>query len=133
MQAAVVNAFGKKLSLQEWQIRSPGPGQILVKTDACGICHTDLHAARGDWPVKPSLPFIPGHEGIGLVAAIGAGVEGVREGDRFGVGADVAMQALSAVNKIFDRPGAWGGAVPGGDRLRSGSFISMCKSERIVG
>src|SRR5450432_2923456 len=85
MQAAVVEQFGKPLSLQEWQIPSPGPGQILVKTEACGVCHTDLHAARGDWPVKPTLPFIPGHEGIGLVAALGSGVTIVKEGDRVGV------------------------------------------------
>src|SRR5450432_1867207 len=85
MQAAVVEQFGKPLSLQEWQIPSPGPGQILVKTEACGVCHTDLHAARGDWPLRPTLPFIPGHEGIGLVAALGSGVTIVREGDRVGV------------------------------------------------
>ncbi len=85
MQAAVVEAFGKPLSLREWDIPDVGPGQILVKTEACGVCHTDLHAAHGDWPVKPSLPFIPGHEGIGLVAAIGAGVTAVKEGDRVGV------------------------------------------------
>jgi propanol-preferring alcohol dehydrogenase len=46
----------------------------LVKTEACGVCHTDLHAARGDWPVKPVPPFIPGHEGIGIVVEVGAGV-----------------------------------------------------------
>ena len=85
MQAAVVEAFGKPLSLQEWVVPVPGPGQILVKTETCGVCHTDLHAAQGDWPVKPPLPFIPGHEGIGLVAAIGAGVRSVKEGDRVGV------------------------------------------------
>ena len=85
MQAAVVEQFGKPLTLQEWHIPTPGPGQILVKTEACGVCHTDLHAARGDWPVKPTLPFIPGHEGIGRVAAVGAGVTIVKEGDRVGV------------------------------------------------
>jgi len=85
MQAAVVEQFGRPLMLQEWDIPTPGAGQILVKTEACGVCHTDLHAARGDWPVKPALPFIPGHEGIGLVAAVGAGVRGVKEGDRVGV------------------------------------------------
>ncbi len=85
MQAAVVEQFGKPLVLQEWDIPSPGPGQILVKTEACGVCHTDLHASRGDWPVKPTLPFIPGHEGIGLVAAVGPGVTIVKEGDRVGV------------------------------------------------
>lgn len=85
MHAAVVEQFGQKLVLREWTIPSPGPGQILVKTEACGVCHTDIHASRGEWPVKPTLPFIPGHEGIGLVAAVGAGVTIVREGDRVGV------------------------------------------------
>ena len=85
MQAAVVVAFGQPLELQEWDTPSPGVGQILVKTEACGVCHTDLHAARGDWPVKPAPPFIPGHEGIGLVAAVGRGVTSVKEGDRVGV------------------------------------------------
>jgi propanol-preferring alcohol dehydrogenase len=85
MQAAVVEQFGKPLVIQEWDVPTPGPGQILVKTEACGVCHTDLHAANGDWPVKPSLPFIPGHEAIGLVVALGAGVTIVKEGDRVGV------------------------------------------------
>jgi propanol-preferring alcohol dehydrogenase len=85
MHAAVVEQFGKPLVLREWDIPSPQAGQILVKTEACGVCHTDLHASRGDWPLKPRLPFIPGHEGIGLVTAVGAGVTGVKEGDRVGV------------------------------------------------
>ena len=85
MRAAVVEAFGKPLVLRDWDTPVPGPGQILVKTEACGVCHTDLHAARGDWPVRPTPPFIPGHEGIGLVTAIGAGVKNVKEGDRVGV------------------------------------------------
>ena len=85
MKAAVVEVFGKPLVLREWDTPTPGAGQILVKTEACGVCHTDLHAARGDWPVKPTPPFIPGHEGIGLVAAVGSGVKNVKEGDRVGV------------------------------------------------
>ena len=85
MQAAVVEAFGAPLVLRELDVPTPGPGEILVKTEACGVCHTDLHAARGDWPVKPVPPFTPGHEGIGLVVALGAGVTGVAEGDRVGV------------------------------------------------
>lgn len=85
MHAAVVEQFGRPLVLREWDIPVPEAGQILVKTEACGVCHTDLHAARGDWPLKPRLPFIPGHEGIGLVTALGAGVTGVKEGDRVGV------------------------------------------------
>lgn len=85
MQAAIVEAFGKPLQLRQIDVPTPGPGQILVKTEACGVCHTDLHAANGDWPTKPALPFIPGHEGIGLVVARGAGVTAVKEGDRVGV------------------------------------------------
>jgi propanol-preferring alcohol dehydrogenase len=85
MQAAVVKAFGQPLVLREWDIPTPGPGQIVVKTEACGVCHTDLHAANGDWPVKPTPPFIPGHEAIGRIVAVGAGVTLVKEGDRVGV------------------------------------------------
>jgi propanol-preferring alcohol dehydrogenase len=85
MHVAVVEHFGKPLVPQEWDIPSPGPGQILVKTEACGVCHTDLHAATGDWPLKPKLPFIPGHEAIGRVVAVGTGVKSVKEGDRVGV------------------------------------------------
>ncbi|NHZ65332.1 zinc-dependent alcohol dehydrogenase [Massilia genomosp. 1] len=85
MQAAFVEQYGQALVLREVAIPVPGPGQILVKTEACGVCHTDLHAASGDWPIKPALPFIPGHEGIGIVTALGAGVTQVKEGDRVGV------------------------------------------------
>ncbi|MFJ9531490.1 zinc-dependent alcohol dehydrogenase [Herbaspirillum sp. NPDC101396] len=85
MLAAVVEQFGAPLVIKEIPLPSPGPGQILVKTEACGVCHTDLHAAHGDWPVKPSLPFVPGHEGIGVVVAMGAGVSEVSMGDRVGV------------------------------------------------
>jgi alcohol dehydrogenase, propanol-preferring len=85
MRAAVVEQFGKPLVFREFDIPAPGPGQILIKTEACGVCHTDLHAANGDWPVKPTPPFIPGHEGIGRVAAVGSGVTIVKEGDRVGV------------------------------------------------
>ena len=56
-----------------------------MRVRASGVCNTDLHAVTGDWPVKPTPPFIPGHEGVGEVAALGAGVTGVREGDRVGV------------------------------------------------
>ena len=70
MKAAFVEKFGAPLVLKECDVPTPGPGQILVKTEACGVCHTDLHAATGDWPLKPTLPFIPGHEGIGIVVVI---------------------------------------------------------------
>lgn len=85
MQVAQVEQFGQPLVLKELDIPAPGAGQILVRTEACGVCHTDLHAASGDWPLKPALPFTPGHEGIGIVMALGAGVTAVKEGDRVGV------------------------------------------------
>ena len=84
MQAAVVTAFGEKLSVTEVEIPTPGPGEVLVKLVASGVCHTDLHAAEGDWPVKPSPPFIPGHEGVGRVEAVGEGVSDLAVGDLVG-------------------------------------------------
>src|ERR1700688_4373028 len=85
MQAAVVEQFGKPLVVQEVPVPTPGPGQALVEIIATGVCHTDLHAADGDWPVKPTPPFIPGHEGAGIVAAVGAGVKNLKEGDPVGI------------------------------------------------
>ena len=85
MKAAVVREFGKPLRIEEVPVPVPDDNQILVKIEASGVCHTDLHAAEGDWPVKPQPPFIPGHEGVGFVAAIGRGVKHVKEGDRVGV------------------------------------------------
>ncbi len=85
MKAAVVHAYGAPLRIEEVKVPLPGPGQVLVKIEASGVCHTDLHAAEGDWPVKPPLPFIPGHEGVGYVAAVGSGVTRVKEGDRVGI------------------------------------------------
>jgi len=85
MKAAVVRQFGRPLNIEEVPIPSPGPGEVLVKIMATGVCHTDLHAADGDWPVKPVPPFIPGHEGAGIVAAVGAGVTTLKEGDPVGI------------------------------------------------
>jgi alcohol dehydrogenase, propanol-preferring len=85
MMAAVVHKLGAPLEIRDVAIPEVGPGQILVRIAASGVCHTDLHAADGDWPVKPVPPFIPGHEGVGHVAAVGAGVRSVKEGDRVGV------------------------------------------------
>ncbi|MEQ4619155.1 MAG: alcohol dehydrogenase AdhP [Corticimicrobacter sp.] len=85
MKAAVLRTFGQPLQIEEVTVPRPGPGDILVKIEACGVCHTDLHAVEGDWPVKPNPPFIPGHEGVGHVVAVGAGVTHVKEGDRVGI------------------------------------------------
>jgi alcohol dehydrogenase, propanol-preferring len=66
-------------------VKEPGENQILVKVITCGVCHTDLHACQGDWPVKPMVPLIPGHEAVGYVVASGHGVQNVKEGDIVGV------------------------------------------------
>ncbi len=85
MKAAVVKAFKKPLDIEEVPVPEPGADAIQVKIEASGVCHTDLHAADGDWPVKPKPPFIPGHEGVGFVSAAGRNVKTVKEGDRVGV------------------------------------------------
>ncbi|MCP3762855.1 alcohol dehydrogenase AdhP [Domibacillus sp. A3M-37] len=85
MKAAVVNEFNQQLEVKNMPKPTAGRGEILVKIEACGVCHTDLHAAHGDWPVKPKLPLIPGHEGVGIIEEIGEGVTSLKVGDRVGV------------------------------------------------
>lgn len=82
MRAAVVPAFNEPLEVGEVPTPEPGPEQVLVRIEASGLCHTDIHAWRGDWPVKPTPPFVPGHEGVGIVEAAGANVTRVAVGDR---------------------------------------------------
>ncbi len=85
MKAAVLYKFGEPLKIEEVDIPTPASGQIVVKMQASGVCHTDLHAIEGDWPAKPNPPLIPGHEGVGLITAVGDNVHHVKEGDRVGV------------------------------------------------
>lgn len=85
MKAAVVRSFGQALAIEDLPLPTPGPGEVLVKVMACGVCHTDLHAANGDWPIKPQPPFVPGHEVTGVIAGVGAGVTHLKDGDRVGV------------------------------------------------
>jgi propanol-preferring alcohol dehydrogenase len=84
MKAAVLHAFGSPLTIEEMPVKEPGENQILIKVITSGVCHTDLHACEGDWPVKPKVPLIPGHEAIGYVVALGHGVTNVKEGDIVG-------------------------------------------------
>jgi len=82
MKAALVKDFTKILSVEDVAKPVPGVGEVLVKVETSGLCHTDIHAAHGDWPVKPSLPLIPGHEGVGIVEQLGDGVLHIKVGDR---------------------------------------------------
>jgi len=83
-KSAVVNELGGKLEIKTQDVPTPGPFDALVKVEYTGVCHTDLHAAQGDWPVKPTPPFIPGHEGVGEVVAVGDRVTRVKVGDKVG-------------------------------------------------
>ena len=82
MRAAVVPELGARLEIRDLPVPTPGPGQVVVRIEASGLCHTDIHAARGDWPVKPKMPLVPGHEGVGRVVEVGPGESPVAVGDR---------------------------------------------------
>lgn len=85
MKAAVVHDFGQKLQIEELKVKEPKDGEILVKVVTSGVCHTDLHAIDGDWPIKPKMPLVPGHEALGYVVALGKNVKNIKEGDVVGV------------------------------------------------
>jgi alcohol dehydrogenase, propanol-preferring len=85
MRSAVVRQFGAPLVIEDRPIPEPAPGQVVIRMEASGLCHTDIHAAHGDWPVKPAPPFVPGHEGVGIVHAAGAGVTSPSVGQRVAV------------------------------------------------
>ncbi|ORA50708.1 zinc-dependent alcohol dehydrogenase [Mycolicibacterium chubuense] len=84
MRAAVVHQLSSPLTIDELELPKPDYGEALVKLETSGVCHTDLHAAHGDWPVKPTPPFVPGHEGYGTVVAVGDGVDDLKVGDKVG-------------------------------------------------
>jgi S-(hydroxymethyl)glutathione dehydrogenase / alcohol dehydrogenase len=80
MQAAVLEAFGAPLVVQEVDLADPGPGEVLVRLEACGVCHTDLYTASGADP-SGYAPTVLGHEGAGVVERVGEGVTMVAVGD----------------------------------------------------
>ena len=84
MRAAVVKTSGAPLVVSDVPLPTPGPRQALVKVITSGVCHTDLHAAHGDWPVAPKADLIPGHEGYGEVVAIGDQVTTLEVGQKVG-------------------------------------------------
>ena len=88
MKAAVLHEIGKPITIEEVATPSPGGGEVLIRVEACGVCHSDLHLADGDWDLlRPitKVPLILGHEVAGTVAALGAGVTQLNVGDRVGV------------------------------------------------
>ncbi|HSF94618.1 MAG TPA: zinc-dependent alcohol dehydrogenase family protein [Thermohalobaculum sp.] len=84
MRAMVLRRQGAPLRMEEIEAPTPGPGQVAIAVSACGVCRTDLHVVDGDL-TAPKLPLVPGHEIVGRVRALGAGVTGLAPGDRVGV------------------------------------------------
>ena len=113
MKAAVVIDFHAPLEIQDLPIPQPGPGEVLVRMETSGLCHTDIHAAHGDWPVTPSPPFIPGHEGVGVVEELGTGVTARSVGDRVAI--------------------AWLGYACGECRHCIGGWETLCESQQNSG
>ena len=119
MKAAVVHDFTEELAIEEVPKPVPGPGEIVVRIETSGLCHTDIHAAHGDWPVKPALPLIPGHEGVGIVDSIGPEVTEVSEGDRvaipwLGVACGVCDHCTSGWETLCEKQLNTGYSVDGG-------------------
>jgi len=85
MKAAVNHQFKGQLEIQDIDVPEISSNDVLVKIHACGVCHTDLHACHGDWPVKPKMPLVPGHEGVGEIVKIGANITHLKLGDRVGI------------------------------------------------
>ena len=84
MKAAILRQTGTPLSIDEIDKPQPGPGEILIHVKACGVCHTDLHLMSGEWRL-PKLPLVMGHEAVGVVESVGAGVKNFKAGDRAGI------------------------------------------------
>jgi len=113
MRAAVVTDFRAPLRLLDLPMPEPGPGQLLVRIECTGLCHTDIHAAHGDWPVTPTPPFVPGHEGIGRVEVLGSGVTDRAVGDRVAI--------------------AWLASACGDCRHCIGGWETLCESQQNSG
>jgi propanol-preferring alcohol dehydrogenase len=84
MRAMVLDAPATPLAMRDRPVPAPGADEILVEVAACGVCRTDLHVVDGELP-HPKLPIVPGHEIVGRVAVLGAGVNGFTIGQRVGV------------------------------------------------
>jgi propanol-preferring alcohol dehydrogenase len=85
VKAAVVTDFRASLKIQNLPVPQPQPDEVLVKIETSGLCHTDIHAAHGDWPVRPNPPFVPGHEGVGRIVEMGANVTNRMIGQRVAI------------------------------------------------
>jgi propanol-preferring alcohol dehydrogenase len=83
--AQVIEETGGEIHYKQIPVQKPGPDEVLVNIKYSGVCHTDLHAWQGDWPLATKLPLVGGHEGAGVVVATGELVEDVKIGDHVGI------------------------------------------------
>jgi propanol-preferring alcohol dehydrogenase len=113
MKAAVVTDFRAPLQIQDLPVPEPRTGEVLVRIETSGLCHTDIHAAHGDWPVRPTPPFVPGHEGIGRIEKLGPGVTTRSLGDRVAI--------------------AWLGYACGECRYCIGGWETLCEKQQNSG
>jgi propanol-preferring alcohol dehydrogenase len=118
MRAMVLEKPGVALQLQEVPDPVPGPGQVLVKISACGVCRTDLHVVDGDLS-EPKLPIIPGHEIVGTVSVLGADVNNFKLGERVGIPwlgrtCGCCSYCMSGAENLCDEPGFTGYQIDGG-------------------
>jgi len=119
MKAAVLYATGTPLVIEDVPIPQPGPGEVLIRVTACGVCHSDLHAVDGDWTPGPVLPLIPGHEVAGRIAGLGPDVTGLAMGDEVGVpwmysACGTCDYCLAGMETICPQAEATGYTKPGG-------------------
>jgi propanol-preferring alcohol dehydrogenase len=109
VKAAVVTRLGTPLQILDIPVPRPAAGQVLVRMETSGLCHTDIHAAHGDWPVKPTPPFVPGHEGVGVIEELGEGVNVRSVGERVAI--------------------AWLGSACGACRHCIGGWETLCEQQ----
>jgi propanol-preferring alcohol dehydrogenase len=121
MRAVIVDDFGTKPEVKDVPRPVPAAHEVLVRLEASGLCHTDIHAAHGDWPVKPQLPFTPGHEGVGVVEELGADVTELAVGDRvampwFGYGCGACGYCVDGRETLCESQKNTGYSIDGGLR-----------------
>ena len=123
------NGGPEELKLVSVTVGDPGPGEIRVRVAACGVCRTDLHVLDGDLPDIP-LPIIPGHEVVGRIDALGAGVEDLRLGERVGLPwlghtCGVCPYCVGQQQNLCDQPLFTGYTRDGGSPLRSSPMPAL--------
>lgn len=94
--AQVIEKTGGPVEFKEIPVQKPGPDEVLINIKYSGVCHTDLHAVNGDWPLPTKLPLVGGHEGAGVVVAKGDLVEDIEIGDHAGVKVSILISSMLA-------------------------------------